>query len=89
MKDTWEGVRIRCLQCLPDGMVLAADSLKRIRQYNFKDINDSHLLASSSFTLNQYFIFYKLFRIQEDFQIMSFTLNKQTNLALISVATQV
>lgn len=69
VKDTWEGVRIRCLQCLPDGMVLAADSLKRIRQYNFKDINDSHL-------------------IQEDFQIMSFTLNKQTNLALISVATQ-
>jgi hypothetical protein len=43
VKDTWEGVRIRCLQCLPDGMVLAADSLKRIRQYNFKDINDSHL----------------------------------------------
>lgn len=69
IRETWEGIRVRCLQTLPDGQVLAADSLKRIRSYNFKDISDSNVL-------------------QEDFQIMSFTLNKAGNLALISVASQ-
>jgi WD40 repeat protein len=43
IRETWEGVRVRCLQTLPDGAVLAADSLKRIRTYNFKDITDSNL----------------------------------------------
>ena len=43
IRETWEGVRVRCLQTLPDGVVLAADTLKRIRSYNFKDINDANL----------------------------------------------
>lgn len=43
IKETWEGVRVRGLQTLPDGIVLAADNLKRIRNYNFKDISDSNL----------------------------------------------
>jgi WD40 repeat protein len=69
IRETWEGIRVRCLQTLPDGQVLAADSLKRIRSYNFKDISDANI-------------------IQEDFQIMSFTLNKVGSLALISVVAQ-
>lgn len=60
---------MRCLQTLPDGIVLAADTLKRIRAYNFKDISDSNL-------------------IQEDFNIMSFTLNQAGTQALISLSTQ-
>jgi len=43
IRETWEGVRVRCLQALPDGIVLAADSLKRVRSYNFKEITDSNL----------------------------------------------
>jgi hypothetical protein len=43
IRETWEGIRVRCLQTLPDGQVLAADSLKRIRSYNFKDITDSNM----------------------------------------------
>ena len=43
IRETWEGVLVRCLQALPDGQVLAADSLKRIRSYNFKDITDSNV----------------------------------------------
>jgi len=69
IRDTWEGIRVKFLQTLPDGLVLAADSLKRIRSYNFKEISDANL-------------------VQEDFQIMSFTLNKSANLILISLANQ-
>ena len=36
IKETWEGVRVRSLATLPDGLVLAADNLKRVRSYNFK-----------------------------------------------------
>ena len=43
IRETWEGYRVRCLQALPDGVVLAADSLKRIRTYNFKDMSDANL----------------------------------------------
>lgn len=40
--DTWEGVRIKCLQCRADGKtVLAADTHYRIRSYVFEEINDS------------------------------------------------
>lgn len=69
IKETWEGVRVRCLQALPDGQVLCADTLKRIRSYNFKEITDSNL-------------------IQEDFQIVSFSLNKTGSLILASAASQ-
>ncbi len=43
IRDTWEGIRVQALQCMPDGLVLAADKLKRIRSYNFKEISDSNL----------------------------------------------
>jgi hypothetical protein len=43
IRDTWEGIRVKFLQALPDGLVLAADSLKRIRSYNFKEISDANL----------------------------------------------
>lgn len=43
IRETWEGVRVRGLQTLSDGTVLAADSLKRIRSYNFKEISDANL----------------------------------------------
>ena len=43
IKETWEGVRVRCLQTLPDSQVLCADTLKRIRSYNFKEITDTNL----------------------------------------------
>jgi len=71
IKETWEGVRVRGLQTIPNdnGLVLAADNLKRIRAYNFRDLTDSNL-------------------IQEDFQIVSFTLNKSGTQCLISVASQ-
>jgi len=69
IKDTWEGIRVQALQCLPDGLVLAADKLNRIRSYNFKEISDSNV-------------------IQEDFPIMSFTLNKDSTLCLVSLAKQ-
>ena len=49
IRETWEGIRVRCLQTLPDGQVLAADSLKRIRSYNFKDITDSNMLVLIKF----------------------------------------
>ncbi|RNA03906.1 WD repeat-containing 26-like [Brachionus plicatilis] len=69
IKETWEGVRVRCLQTLPDGQALCADTLKRIRSYNFKELTDSNL-------------------IQEDFQIVSFTLNKAGTQLLVSAAAQ-
>ena len=43
IRDTWEGIRVQALQCLPDGLVLAADKLNRIRSYNFKEISDSNV----------------------------------------------
>lgn len=42
--DSWEGVRVNGLHCLDDGKtVLAADTHKRIRSYNFEELNDSNL----------------------------------------------
>jgi len=69
IRDTWEGIRVHCLQTLPDGLVLAADKLKRIRSYNFKEISDANL-------------------VQEDFPILSFTLNKAATQILISLEKQ-
>ena len=43
IRDTWEGIRVQALHVLPDGLVLAADKLNRIRTYNFKEISDSNL----------------------------------------------
>ncbi len=42
IKETWDGVRVRSLQVLPDSTVLAADNLKRVRSYNFKELTDSN-----------------------------------------------
>jgi len=69
IRETWEGVRVRHLQCLPDGSVLAADTLNRIRAYNFKEMSESNIL-------------------HEDHQIISFTLNKSNNLALVNLVSQ-
>lgn len=39
--DSWDGVRVQCLACLPDNKtVLAADTQHRIRAYNFDDMTD-------------------------------------------------
>lgn len=69
IRDTWEGVRVQALQCLPDGLVLAADKLNRIRSYNFKEISDSNVIL-------------------EDYPIMSFVLNKDSTLCLVSLSKQ-
>lgn len=42
--DTWEGVRVNCLQCRSDGKtVLASDTHHRIRSYIFEDLVDSNM----------------------------------------------
>lgn len=58
---------------LSDGLVLAADVLKRIRSFNFND-------SSAADTLERC--------IQEDFQIMSMTLNQSSTQVLVNVASQ-
>ncbi|KXJ06218.1 WD repeat-containing protein 26, partial [Exaiptasia diaphana] len=43
--DSWEGVRINALHCQDDGKtVLAADTQKRLRSYNFEDLHDNTIL---------------------------------------------
>jgi len=57
IRDTWEGIRVQALHVLPDGLVLAADKLNRIRTYNFKEISDSNLIQEDfpimSFTMSK------------------------------------
>ncbi|CAH1791472.1 unnamed protein product [Owenia fusiformis] len=54
--ESWEGIRVQCLQCLPDKRVLAADSRKRVRAYCFNDMSDQNILSEDqpimSFTTN-------------------------------------
>ncbi|XP_076305771.1 WD repeat-containing protein 26-like isoform X3 [Tachypleus tridentatus] len=43
--DSWEGVRVQCLQYRNDGKtVLAADTHYRIRGYNFEDLTDFNII---------------------------------------------
>lgn len=56
--DTWEGVRVQSLAYMANGhSVLAADTLFRIRVYDFEDYSDRHLLdedrAIMSFTCDK------------------------------------
>ena len=56
--DSWEGVRVQGLACRKDNRtVLAADSHKRIRDYNFDSLTDNNLLQEDhsimSFTINE------------------------------------
>ena len=42
--DSWEGVRVQCLQCQKDNKtVLASDTHHRIRGYNFDELSDFHM----------------------------------------------
>lgn len=54
--DSWEGVRVQCMACSPDGKVYAADTHYRIRGYNFDDLTDYNVIQEDhpimSFTLN-------------------------------------
>ncbi|XP_078491614.1 WD repeat-containing protein 26 [Ciona intestinalis] len=43
--DSWEGVRVQSLACLPDNKtVLSADTQQRIRAYNFEDMSDYNVI---------------------------------------------
>uniref|UniRef100_H2ZDE3 WD repeat-containing protein 26 n=1 Tax=Ciona savignyi TaxID=51511 RepID=H2ZDE3_CIOSA len=43
--DSWEGVRVQSLACLPDNKtVISADTQQRIRAYNFDDMSDYNLI---------------------------------------------
>jgi WD40 repeat protein len=47
--DSWDGIRVVCLQYRKDGRsILAADTHYRIRQYNFDDLTDSTVLQEDS-----------------------------------------
>lgn len=47
--DSWEGVRVQCLACLPDNKtVLAADTQHRIRAYNFEDMTDYDVIKEDN-----------------------------------------
>lgn len=44
--DTWEGVRVNCLQCRSDGKsVLASDTHYRIRNYVFEELADQNMFV--------------------------------------------
>eukprot|EP00058_Branchiostoma_floridae_P025143 XP_002610633.1 hypothetical protein BRAFLDRAFT_117882 [Branchiostoma floridae] len=44
--DSWEGVRVQCLQYKKDGKtVLASDTHHRIRGYNFEELSDHNLIV--------------------------------------------
>lgn len=58
VKESWEGVRVQCLGCRQDNKtVLASDTHHRIREYNFEDLTDRHLIQEDhpimSFTMNE------------------------------------
>merc|ERR1712088_1298622 len=43
--DSWEGVRVQCLAYRADGRhILAADTLHRVRSYNFEELSDTPLI---------------------------------------------
>ncbi|XP_039973024.1 WD repeat-containing protein 26 [Xiphias gladius] len=56
--DSWEGVRVQCLWCVSDGRtVLASDTHRRIRGYNFEDLTDRNIVKEDrpimSFTVSK------------------------------------
>jgi hypothetical protein len=43
--DSWEGVRVQCLNYRADGKhILAADTHHRVRSYNFEELSDTPLV---------------------------------------------
>ncbi|CAK8692223.1 unnamed protein product [Clavelina lepadiformis] len=43
--ESWEGVRVQSLGCLPDNKtVIAADTQQRVRRYNFEDMSDYNII---------------------------------------------
>jgi WD40 repeat protein len=56
--NQFEGIRVQCVACLPDNKtVIAADTHKRIRAFNFEDKTDTPILQEDhpimSFVLNE------------------------------------
>jgi len=56
--ENWHGVRVQSLACLPNSRtVIAADTLHRLRGYNFHDLTDFNIIQEDrpimSFTLNK------------------------------------
>ncbi|XP_078590765.1 WD repeat-containing protein 26-like isoform X2 [Branchiostoma floridae x Branchiostoma japonicum] len=81
--DSWEGVRVQCLQYKKDGKtVLASDTHHRIRGYNFEELSDHNLdpMAQDPWIVDN--------KIVEDHPIMSFSVDDSGRLALLNVATQ-
>jgi len=55
--DSWEGVRLQCLNVTSDGTILAADAQKRISSYKFDSITEQQLIHEDhpimSFTISK------------------------------------
>jgi len=56
--ESWQGVRVQCVACLPDGKsAVAADTHHRLRGYNFEDLTDYPIFQEEnpimSFSLNE------------------------------------
>jgi hypothetical protein len=41
--DSWEGIRLQCLHVTNDGIILAADTQRRISSYKFDSLTDQQL----------------------------------------------
>jgi len=55
--DSWEGVRLQCLHVTTDGIILAADTQKRISSYKFDSLTDQQIIHEDhpimSFTVSK------------------------------------
>ncbi|CAF1184669.1 unnamed protein product [Adineta steineri] len=55
--DSWEGVRLQCLHVTNDGVILAADTQKRISSYKFDSLTDQQIIHEDhpimSFTVSR------------------------------------
>ncbi|CAF1243416.1 unnamed protein product [Adineta ricciae] len=55
--DSWEGVRLQCLNVTTDGIILAADAQKRISSYKFDSLTDQQIIHEDhpimSFTISK------------------------------------
>ena len=82
---------MQCLHVTTDGIILAADSQKRISSYKFDSLTDQQMYEENviSFFFVNLCVHICLFSIHEDHPIMSFTVSKDGRLALLNIATQV
>ncbi|CAF0901227.1 unnamed protein product [Rotaria sordida] len=55
--DSWEGVRLQCLNVTNEGIILAADAQKRISSYKFDSLTDQQIIHEDhpimSFTISK------------------------------------